>query len=365
MLALADQLLGFPFDRLIRCTRAPEGWVLVDREARVVFVQLTRVVTLGPERLGVMGWTLAAPRGERPAPGRAIQVFFDEVHAALRRAGCQRLVVGDSDAYRSPSWRLAHAGGYRRWTPAQQLRRFGWRWPALFWRLPHFGVRTFVLQRPLDTEVAPSAPASRGLGAACCVTLFVGAVLFPLAASGGLWGGISLSAWRAPALLLGVGAAAVHMSSRALAQGLVARRHGLALEFRVWDSGLVAATMCALAGVFFPALGGAPYARDERYDYSNDRDAFGSARAAGVFTSLLLSALALVSLRAQLGAPEFASAVLLYGLWSGLSDTLPLGGPWSALAVGAVRRRHPLLAAMFFVAWCALLVFGSSLALLG
>jgi len=348
VVALARANLGFPFDRLLALTRDPAGWVLFDRGGSLVGVMLTRQLQQGARRYGIASWIVMDRSGGDLASGRRIQALAAHALADQPSAGWTHIVTTDTDAYNSPVWRFDRSLGLRRWPPSWQLAELGWRWPVLMFQLRHFGVRTFILRMSVDGSPLPE-PTSRGALSLLGATLFMGALLSPLASSAP-WT-VASSAWGAVALL-------AFVAARGLGHALVARRVGLTLAFRFWDSGLLLAACLAALGLVLPGVGGGLYVHDEDHDYLADPGPFGRVMAAGALASLLLLGAVALGAHGALLPEALTRPALAAGLGFGATDTLLGFGPARAMPAGHVWAWSPvagwLLGALFVaLVWAA------------
>jgi hypothetical protein len=207
------------------------------------------------------------------------------------------------------------------------------------------GVTTFILHSTLDEQEKPEPLATSGVGVLIGVTLFLGIFLLPLSrVREVLWSSMVVRDLLAPlnptVILVGAGIMATYMGIRTVAHWLAARTLRLSLTFRLWDSGLIMATLLAAAfSGFLPGIGGSFYVRQTRFDYSQARPAMGKIMLAGVAASLTL--LTVFTVWAGVGAKTLGVITALgcnVGVAFGITDTLLFFAPFQALPAGHLWR---------------------------
>jgi predicted N-acetyltransferase YhbS len=337
---LGRRAFSLPMGLLMAATVSPQGWAAQDAAGVLVGALTVRTTQIGKARVGILDWAAVDPRCQGLGIGKAL---LEQALAGLSQQGCDRIVTTGVDGYNTSSWNAAHAHGLRYWPPAQQIREFGWRWPKLLLLIPHVGVSTFILHLPADPQ-QEETPAAAGIGALLGVILFLGLFLLPVSAVRNVaWASLApgdLLAPLAPALLLwGVLLTGLYLGVRSAGHWLAARALRLPLTFRLWESGLLMATLLAVAfGAFLPAFGGSFYARQPRFNYSQARPALGKIMLAGAALSLAL--LALFTLLGQLvpAAGPVAQLGRYIGLTLGLTDVLLFFSPFQSLPAGHIWR---------------------------
>jgi GNAT superfamily N-acetyltransferase len=336
---LGRRAFSLPMGLLMAATVSPQGWVTLDAAGVLIGALTVRTAQIGKARVGILDWAVVDPRCQGQGIGKAL---LERALLELRQQGCDKIITTGVDGYNTSSWNAAYAHGLRYWPPAQQIREVGWRWPKLLLLIPHIGVSTFILHLPARQQ--QEAPATAGVRALLGVILFLGLFLLPVSAVRNVaWASLApsdLLAPLAPAMLLwGALLTALYLGVRGLGHWLAARALRLPLTFRLWDSGLLMATLLAVAfGAFLPAFGGSYYVRQPRFDTSQARPALGKIMLAGVAPSLAL--LALFTLWGQLSPAVGAAAQLgrYIGLALGLTDTLLFFSPFQALPAGHIWR---------------------------
>lgn len=254
-------LWPFVWPMLARSTLAA-----VDGAGEVVGGAVLRTFRAGGYRWGVVFWIFAEPAKHGEGVGKAL---LQAAIAWFSRRGCQR-VVASVDGYNSRSWNLFYGYGFRYWPLACQLRELRLAWPALAWGTFHLlDAGNFLLRYP--PEAAAPGPdarpaAARVLEVAVSLVATGLALLLALWRQGAFGGAAAMARWQLTGSALA--AAAVYGGVALGAQAWQARRLGLSVEFRVWDSGAVLAGLfAALFGVFLPAPGGF-YVRHATFRYT-------------------------------------------------------------------------------------------------
>jgi GNAT superfamily N-acetyltransferase len=304
---------------LMAVTMSPQGLVAEDTTGTIVGAFTLRTVSVGKRKLGILDWVVVDPQHQ----GQGIsKTLADQALSWFRQQGCEEVITTGVDGYNSAAWNAAHSRGLRYWSVSQQIREFGWRWLKLLIVIPHIGVTTFILH----SEV--------------------------------LWESIVVQDLLAPfnptVILVGVGIMAIYISIRTGAHWLAARTLRLPLTFRLWDSGLIVATLLAAAfSGFLPGFGGSFYIRQTRFDYSQARPAMGKIMLAGVVASLAL--FTVFTLWSGPGTGTLGEITMLgryVGLAFGITDTLLFFAPFQALPAGHLwrwRRAVWLVVAVGFV----------------
>jgi GNAT superfamily N-acetyltransferase len=341
---------------LMAVTMSPQGLVAEDTTGTIVGAFTLRTVRVGKRKLGILDWVVVDPQHQ----GQGIsKILADQALSWFRQQGCEEVITTGVDGYNSAAWNAAYSCGLRYWSVSQQIREFGWRWLKLLIVIPHIGVTTFILHSALDEQEQPEPSATSGVGMLISVTLFLGLFLLPLSrVREVLWESIVVEDLLAPfnptVILVGVGIMAIYMSIRTGAHWLAARTLRLPLTFRLWDSGLIVATLLAAAfSGFLPGFGGSFYIRQTRFDYSQARPAMGKIMLAGVAASLAL--FTVFTLWSGPGTGTLGEITMLgryVGLAFGITDTLLFFAPFQALPAGHLwrwRRAVWLVVAVGFV----------------
>lgn len=340
--ALGRRAFPPPLALLLATTVAAEGVAVEGPDGALAGALTLRAATVGGRRVGILDWAMVDPRHR----GRGISTALgDGARDWFRRHGCDTVVTTGVDGYNASAWHAAHAHGLRYWPPAQQLREFGWRWPQLLIAIPHVGVSTFLLHRPPGGRGGPETGERANLGALVGVVLFLGLVLLPLSrARAALWASGAPADLLAPlaptAVAWGAAITALYLGARMAGHWLAARALGLPLAFRPWESGLLLATLLAVAfSPFIPAYGGSVYVRRARFNYRRARAAMGQIMLAGVAPSLALCLAFTAWASATPGAPgEVATLGRGVGLAFAITDTLLFFPPFQALPAGHLWR---------------------------
>ena len=353
---LGKRALPPPMGLLMAVTMSPQGLVAEDTTGTIVGAFTLRTVSVGKRKLGILDWVVVDPQHQ----GQRISIVLaDQALSWFRQQGCEEVITTGVDGYNSAAWNAAHSRGLRYWSVSQQIREFGWRWLKLLIVIPHIGVTTFILHSALGEQEQPEPSATNGVGMLISVTLFLGLFLLPLSrVREVLWESIVVEDLLAPfnptVILVGVGIMAIYMSIRTGAHWLAARTLRLPLTFRLWDSGLIVATLLAAAfSGFLPGFGGSFYIRQTRFDYSQARPAMGKIMLAGVAASLAL--FTVFTLWSGLGTGTLSEITMLgryVGLAFGITDTLLFFAPFQALPAGHLwrwRRAVWLVVAVGFV----------------
>lgn len=340
---------------LMRSSMHLDGFV-AERQAQVIGAITVKQIRVGQEHIGVLEWVVVDPSEQTRGIGR---MLLERSLAQLQMSGCDRIVTTDVDAYNSPSWKLCIALGFRRWTTNDQIRAFGWQWPQLLIKIPHFGIGTFVLRYD------PAAtPAQRpGGGSLAVVALFLGFVLLPLSRVRELmWDTLNVDALTnvgLESIIAGFMIVVLYIAARAVGHWIAAARAGLGLVFRPWVSGnILAALLAIMFSPFIPALAGGPYVADQRFDYKRERAVFGPIIAGGVGASILV--LALCTLASAL-IPALASIAELgrrVGFAFAITDTVLVFAPMDGLPAGHLWRWNRLPWLGVVGAYLVLLVVG-------
>lgn len=341
---IGRRALPKPLGWLLAATLAPNGMVAIDTTGRVIGAMTVRTTDLGGRRWGILDWAVVEPAYQGQSIGTALG---ETTLRLLRDLGCTEVITTGVDGYNTRAWNVAYAYGLRYWSPIQQMRAVGWQWPRLLAMIPHLGLSTFVLRRTLDgdAEDAPDPALRSGVGAWLFMTLFLALCLLPLSQVRTVaWSSLAPADLSAPldAGNIATGAAVLltYLSLRTAAQWRVARALALPLHFRLWESGLLLATLLACAfGAFLPAFAGSVYIRHPRFAYAAQRAVMGRIMLAAVTVSLLL--LLFFTLWAEIlpsTEKDHAAVGRAIGLAFGITDTLLFFAPFSALPAGHLWR---------------------------
>ena len=348
--------LSVPMGLLMAITASQPGLVAEDTTGTIIGAITLRTISVGNRKLGILDWVVVDPQHQ----GKGIsKVLGDQALIWFRQQGCDKVITTDVDGYNSAAWNAAYSRGLRYWSVSQQIREFGWRWLKLLIVIPHMGVTTFILHSKLNEQEQPEPTATSGVGVLIGVTLFLGIFLLPLSRMREvLWASMIVPDLLAPlnptVILVGASIMATYMGIRTVAHWMTARALRLSLTFRLWDSGLIIATLLAAAfSGFLPGFGGSFYVRQTKFDYNQARPAMGKIMLAGVAASLAL--FAVFTICAGLGDSTLAVITTLgcyVGLTFGITDTLLFFPPFQALPAGHLwrwRRAVWLVLSMFFV----------------
>jgi predicted N-acetyltransferase YhbS len=354
---LGRRAFSLPMGLLMAATVSPQGWVAQDGSGAVVGALTVRIAQIGKARVGILDWAVVDPRCQGQGIGKDL---VERALAGLHQQGCDKIVTTGVDGYNTSSWNAAYAHGLRYWPIAQQISEFDWRWPKLLLMIPHIGVSTFILHLPAN-EQKEEPPSTNGVRTLLGVSLFLGLFLLPVSAIRNVaWASLAPSDLLAPlapaTLLWGVLLTGLYLGVRGAGHWLAARALRLPLAFRPWDSGLLMATLLAVAfGAFLPAFGGGLYIRQPRFNYTQARSVMGKIMLAGVVPSLAL--LAVFTLWGQLSAttPEPVAALGQYiGVTLGLTDAVLFFSPFQSMPAGFIWRWRRAVWFVIFVCFLAI-----------
>lgn len=339
---LGKRALSLPMGLLMAATMSPQGLVAEDATGTIVGVFTLRTVKVGIQKLGILDYAAVDPNQQGKGIGKELG---NQALIWFRKQGCQKVITTGVDGYNSAAWNAAYSYGLCYWPVSQQIREFGLRWLKLLFVIPHIGTTTFILHSDLDEQEQPEPPASSGVGALIGLTLFLGILLLPLSrVREVLWDSLAVSDLLAPlnptTLILGAGIMALYIGVRAGAHWLAARALRLPLIFRLWDSGLILATLIAIAfSGFLPGFGGSFYISKTKFDYGKARPAMGKIMLAGVAASLALFTVFTLASRLSVSAFGVISTLGCYvGFAFGITDTLLFFAPFDALPAGHLWR---------------------------
>ncbi len=249
----------------------------------------------GGRRGGLVSWIFTAPE----ARGRGVgQALTDAGLALLREEGCDE-VFASVEGYNASSNKLWATRGFAPLSLRQQVQRFGASLPAVWSHTFHmFDIGHFLWALPAGDDRGENPTAEWWMNAAINVLLMLIAV----------WRGSRLEAEMValvPAVLAIYGA-------RQWAMSWAARREGLVMRFRAWESAypLSAAIALLLAGVF--PLPGNLYPVRHDWRFSEEAPRLGRMAAAGGAAVLLVGWLILAVTR--WAAPPAAADWLGYGV---------------------------------------------------
>jgi L-amino acid N-acyltransferase YncA len=297
-------------------------------------------VTLGAFRIdaarrgGVVKWlfTLPEARGHGAASAlvdRAL-AWFDEQAVTDAIACVEGLNAGSSN-------RFARRG----FAPLgflEQVRRFGWRLPTVWWHANHVvdvGHVMWVGTRPVPPADAGAEP-TEPLGAAGLVATLGLHVVFGAVMLARLGEAVTV----ANVAQVAVGVVGV-VGIRTAAMALVGRARGLRLRYRPWETGLLLAGAIALAfGGPFVAPG-AVVPRSRTWSPKVLAPALAWMAFAGAATVWLLGVAAWWAVAAA-AAPGLAEPVLLYARILLLADVLLPFFPMTAYSGRRILEASPL-----------------------
>lgn len=355
---LGRRAFSLPMGLLMAATVSPQGWVAQDASGTIIGALTLRIALIGKHRVGILDWAVVDPLYRGHGIGKAL---LEQALVWMRQQRCDKIVTTGVDGYNSPSWNAAHAHGLRYWPIVQQLRDFRWHWLKLLLVIPHVGISTFILHLPVN-EQEQEPPTTSGVQALIGVMLFLGFFLLPVSSVRNVaWESLAPSALLVPlnpaTLLWGAILTGIYLGVRSAGQWLAARTQQLSLTFRLWDSGLMMATLLAVAfGAFMPAFGGGFYIRQSRFNYTRSYPAMGKIMLAGAVPSLAL--LAVFTLWGKL-SPTTPGAVAILGQYIGvafgLTDTVLFFSPFQSLPAGHIWRWRR---AVWFMVFVLLLVIG-------
>ncbi len=353
---LGRRAFSLPMGLLMAATVSPQGWVAQDTSGTIIGALTIRIAHIGKHRVGILDWAVVDPLYQGHGIGKAM---LEQALVWMRQQKCDKIVTTGVDGYNSPSWNAAHACGLRYWPVVQQLREFRWHWLKLLLVIPHIGVSTFILHLPTN-EQEQEPPTTSGVRAIIGVILFLGFFLLPVSSVRNVaWESLSPSALLTPlnpaTLLWGAILTGIYLGMRSTGQWLAARTQQLSLTFRLWDSGLIMATLLAVAfGAFIPAFAGSFYIRQSRFNYTRAYAEMGKIMLAGAVPSLVL--LAVFTLWIKL-SPTNPGAVVMLGQYIGvslaLSDTVLFFPPFQSLPAGHIWRWRR---AIWFIGFVCFLV---------
>jgi L-amino acid N-acyltransferase YncA len=324
---------AFPrFDQLAFST---DGHALVatDGAGTVLGGTVLRAVDVGEHRIGVVDWVFADPRAAVPGVGSALR---DAATAWFTDQACtQRLAR--IEPVNTASQELHRRGGYRPLPVREQVRRWGWRLPAVWWRAHAVfdpGLRLWADPGP---DAAPPATASRWLGTVTLNVLLLAVV--------------TLRAPRElgpdPAGLLGVVALVVGtLGLREAVLRLTARAQGLDLGHVPWVNGIgVALPLAAVGGVWFPLTGSSvPDGRPWRYDRELPRLARAHLAAGLVIAGCAWTLVLLPDAPGWFPLADAQRAVVMLALFDLVVPVSPMVGGTARLVFDRSRRLWAVLA---------------------
>jgi predicted N-acetyltransferase YhbS len=355
---LGKRAFSLPMGLLMAATVSPQGLVAEDATGTIIGALTLRTVSVGNRKVGILDWAVVDPPHQGQGIGKAL------IHQSLvwlPQQGCDKIITTGVDGYNSASWNAAHAQGLRSWPVSQQIREFGWYWFKLLLVIPHIGVSTFILHLPSNEQERQELPATSGIWTLIGVMLFLGFFLLPLSrVREVLWESTSLSALLAQlnptTILWGVIITTIYTSVRAIGHWLAARALRLPLAFRLWDSGLMMATLLAVAfSPFIPAFGGGFYVRQSRFNYSQARPAMGKIMLAGVAPSLILLTIFTLWAKSDFAAPGIVATLGCYiGVSFGLTDALLFFAPFQSLPAGHLWQWRRIVWLVVFVWFLAI-----------
>lgn len=165
----------------------------------------------------------------------------------FERQGCDE-ILASVEGFNTSSSKLFATRGFRILSPGAQFRRYGLATFAVWAKIFHYlDVGHFLWARPAPQE--SDSPALQWWGTIAANSLIGLLMLWRL----GGFRAISPSMWLVLPLIL-----IVLFGLRYLGMWLVARRQGLTIRFRAWESGFPLSTAIALAfvGAMYPVPGG-------------------------------------------------------------------------------------------------------------
>jgi len=208
--------------------------------------------------------------------GRAVgKLLVDDAISWLEQRGCV-VIYATADRYNSPSWNIFINRGFHPYEIPQQLRDYGLDLLRLWLVEFHFiGYGTFFLKRDKSSDAPrPTSGVWHWLAAILGVSI--------------VWWIQTLRGQGPFALMPAVLAVvAISLIAHEFAQKLVARKLGLATEFKAWGSGILFSWLLALAGGFFPAYG-STYLKQLDWKYAPQKDKTGIFFAISALVSLIL-----------------------------------------------------------------------------
>lgn len=301
--------------------------LVAERDGALVGAIVLETYPLGRGRTGgSVAWIFTAPEARGTGVGHRL------LEAALElfdSHGCHE-VTAIVESTNTGSSRLFATRGFGILSFGQQLRRYRWRLPGLWWRWRHLGaIGHFVWARPApDRADSPSAQWWATMVLTALLGLFV------------LWRGAGFGALDPTAVVAVPVLCLLFLATRWQAMHWTAAAKGLRVRFRAWESGfLVSAVVAVTLGGFFPVAGGA-YPVDQRWRYREVLPQLGPAAVAGVMPALVLTSAAWV-LQQREGLPAAVDAWLSYaqmiGAWLVLFDTAVIFFPFFAFNGRRIR----------------------------
>ena len=258
---------------------------------------------------GVVKWLFTDPK----ARGRgAAAALVDHAVAHLQDLGCHELFTTVEGYNTASSNRFADLG-FVPVSPMQQIRRYGLGLLKIGPNTFHtIDLGHFLWARPVSTptqqQTTQQQTTSAGGGApAWCANVLITAALVALQRLR-VGAGDELHAhlvWQLPAAI------ALVFGVRSAAMKLVARRLGLELRYRIWETGL---TLAALVTVLFGGLlpsPGSHYPKPVRWSYQAELSRLSIVAFSGAFAVLALAWLLLAhDASALAGSPALMSDIL-------------------------------------------------------
>jgi ribosomal protein S18 acetylase RimI-like enzyme len=248
----------------------------------------------GGRRGGLISWIFTGPE----ARGRGVgQALADAGLERLRQEGCDEVFAG-VEGYNASSNKLWATRGFSPLSLRQQIDRYGWRLPAVWWHTFHlFDIGHFLWACPAADDRAERPAAEWWMNIGLNVLLMALAVV----RAGGL----------EPATAALIPAVLAFYGVRHLAMAAVARREGLDVRYRAWDSAyLLAAGIALFLGGVFP-IPGSLYPTRHDWRFREEAPRLGRMATAGGLAVLALGWL-LTGVN-RLAAPGAAGDWLGYG----------------------------------------------------
>ncbi|MBL7162319.1 MAG: GNAT family N-acetyltransferase [Anaerolineales bacterium] len=250
--------------------------LVAERDGQLLGATVLKLFPLpGGRKGGLVYWVFTAPEARGLGLGQRL------VEAALRffeEQGCDE-IMACVEGFNTSSNKLFATRGFSILSPGQQFRRYGNRVFSVWVSAFHFiDIGHFLWARPAAER--PDSPTLQWWGSVVANALIA---LLALWRGSGFHGFDPLACLALPLMVI------FFFGLRDLAMRFSARRYGLALRYRAWESGLPLSLAIALgAGRLFP-MPGAVYPASDRWRYHDLLPRLGSIALAGALPALALT----------------------------------------------------------------------------
>jgi len=224
-------------------------------------------------KCGLIYWILTDPKARGFGVGQCLVEAGIEL---LEKNGCHE-IFGCVEGNNTSSSKLFLTRGFGVLSPGAQIRRFGWQTLALWLKTFHYiDIGHFLFVRPAPQK--RDRPAIQWWGTFALNALLVFLAHWRLVG----FGSIRMDMFIALSLALILLLVLRHGSMK-----LAARRQGLAVRFRAWESGFPLSAAIALACGFFYPVPGNLYPKSDQWRYRDEVPRLGRVALAGTSTILL------------------------------------------------------------------------------